>query len=342
LLAVCAVQGPIAMRTLCPTGESDVVLANLQSSSIASLAVELADPRCEAQTLTLSLADPSDGDEAAALLAVALQHNKSLLKLCIYYSGIGDAGAGALALSLEENRTLQTLSLYANAVGDSGINALATALARNKTLWSLNLESNAVSAKGAIALASVMAESNSTLERLNLTNNPIPADGIAALTKAHTWGILLLSPPPSERMRKKTYTAKPDAARSLSRELAGAAKAKGGARRLSTEQRQQQRAAGEAEAQEIVELRQLLESGPPSVRSRELSPCSTSSGQSTSRSSGSGRRRSCLRSSHSTVTPRTHQQLSVRFCPSTRFPSQPESTPRWNNCLQYLEYLAVK
>jgi len=334
------------MRTLCPTGESDVVLADLQSSSIASLAVELADPRCEAQTLTLSLADPSDGDEAAALLAVALQHNRSLLKLCIYYSGIGDAGAGALALSLEENRTLQTLSLYANAVGDSGINALATALARNNTLWSLNLESNAVSAKGAIALASVMAQSNSTLERLNLTNNPIPADGIAALTKAHTWGILLLSPPPSERMRKKANTTKPDAARSLSRELAGVAKAKGGARRLSTEKakgRQQQRAAGDAEAQEIVELRQLLESGPPSVRSRELSPCSTPSAQSTSRSSGSGRRRSCLRSSHSpTTTPCSHQQLSVRFCPSTRFPSQPESMPRWNNCLASIAALAVK
>ncbi|CAF4356714.1 unnamed protein product, partial [Adineta steineri] len=65
-------------------------------------------------------------------LANALQHNKTLTTLNLYYNKIKALGAQHLANALQHNKTLTTLNLGRNEISASGARHLAAMLRNNK------------------------------------------------------------------------------------------------------------------------------------------------------------------------------------------------------------------
>jgi Ran GTPase-activating protein (RanGAP) involved in mRNA processing and transport len=83
-------------------------------------------------------------DDAARLLATALERNPSLKEFRLGDGTIGDDGASHLAAALERNTTLELLYLDGNNIGARGARHLAAALERNSTLTSLSLVNNRI------------------------------------------------------------------------------------------------------------------------------------------------------------------------------------------------------
>jgi Ran GTPase-activating protein (RanGAP) involved in mRNA processing and transport len=123
------------------------------------------------------------GAEGCALVARALETNRTVRRLVIREHDIGDHGASAIAAMLCHNATLQHVDLYGNNITDKGAEALAQALYGHAALTQLQLWSNRITDRGAKALAEAV-KCNCSLLYLGLVDNSIAQDGAQALLEA--------------------------------------------------------------------------------------------------------------------------------------------------------------
>ena len=86
-----------------------------------------------------------------------------------------------LAQMLEVNTTLEKLNLEQNYLNNIGAIEIANGLKKNKTLRELNLGTNNITSKAAVILIDVLANSNSILEKLILSENDIGLEAIVKL-----------------------------------------------------------------------------------------------------------------------------------------------------------------
>eukprot|EP01104_Vermistella_antarctica_P009724 TRINITY_DN2519_c0_g1_i1.p1 TRINITY_DN2519_c0_g1~~TRINITY_DN2519_c0_g1_i1.p1 ORF type:complete len:2816 (+),score=613.67 TRINITY_DN2519_c0_g1_i1:201-8648(+) len=112
------------------------------------------------------------------ILAI-LGKNRSLQRLAIKGCHLSESMGKLLARCLASNTGLKYLDVQDNSIGDVGAKELATALRTNRTLTFLDVSNNAISSKGASLLESALAESNITLQVLNLARGPL-SDALAA------------------------------------------------------------------------------------------------------------------------------------------------------------------
>jgi Ran GTPase-activating protein (RanGAP) involved in mRNA processing and transport len=101
--------------------------------------------------------------------------------LSLQYNEITSVGAAIIAKALNNNRTLYTLSLLANQVSDMGVKAFAEILAHNNcTLTILDLSENGITDAGCEHLAQTL-KTNQTITLLYLSNNEISDRGVRLL-----------------------------------------------------------------------------------------------------------------------------------------------------------------
>eukprot|EP00978_Attheya_sp_CCMP212_P025446 scaffold81831_cov46-Attheya_sp.AAC.4 len=112
--------------------------------------------------------------DEAILIASALHHNTTLRQLSLCYCNIGIDGVTAIAAALRTNTTLAKIDLEGNRLGAEGASLIATALQANTSLKTLNLSNNNIGNDGAKAIG---LESNTTLERVYMLQNPIGETG---------------------------------------------------------------------------------------------------------------------------------------------------------------------
>eukprot|EP00669_Euglena_mutabilis_P004628 TRINITY_DN15971_c0_g1_i1.p1 TRINITY_DN15971_c0_g1~~TRINITY_DN15971_c0_g1_i1.p1 ORF type:complete len:357 (-),score=40.52 TRINITY_DN15971_c0_g1_i1:399-1448(-) len=175
-------------------------------------AVEFANALRTNRTLqTLFFKGTHIGADGAAEIATALEHNDTLrdLSVCnpvaiypdidelctedyeayqIYdRNEVSKAGALAFAAALRTNKALLTLNLSDTGIDTTGVKAIAEALHHNNTLRELVLgnhsgthHGNHVGDEGAVALVGAL-RSNSTLQRLDLTDTKIGPEGRQAI-----------------------------------------------------------------------------------------------------------------------------------------------------------------
>lgn len=108
-------------------------------------------------------------------------HNTQCMWLSLQYNEITSVGAAILAEALNNNRTLFTLSLLANQVSDMGVKAFAETLTDNNcTLTILDLSENGITDVGCEYL-SQMLKTNRTITLLYLSSNEITDRGVRLL-----------------------------------------------------------------------------------------------------------------------------------------------------------------
>lgn len=122
---------------------------------------------------------------AAAVVASAIKHNKSIKVLDLTGNGMDCAAVSELASGLACNDTIQSVILDFNAFGDDGITALSHMLKTNQSVTELHLFGNRVSGVGASQLAEALTL-NACLQSLILSFNRIGDIGAAALALALT------------------------------------------------------------------------------------------------------------------------------------------------------------
>ena len=124
----------------------------------------------------LNLEDDELNEKGVVLLAKALETNETLTRLRLEHNPI-DSGIFSLATALHMNGTLRCLYLQSTNIGDDAAQALAEMLKNNRSLHILDLCNNQISSSGVGLLAEALhGASNSTLEELNLNQNPIDSD----------------------------------------------------------------------------------------------------------------------------------------------------------------------
>lgn len=112
-----------------------------------------------------------------------LEHNTTLVHLCIENSYVGSLGLKALSRYLGSNRTLRSLTLDQVSADSEGIEALSGALAVNDTLTVLFLPNNKqIGLEGAEALAEALMKNRSLLA-LSLNSCYLCGRGIIALLR---------------------------------------------------------------------------------------------------------------------------------------------------------------
>ncbi|TYZ67230.1 hypothetical protein PybrP1_005989 [[Pythium] brassicae (nom. inval.)] len=131
---------------------------------------------------------------AAAVVAISegLRGNASLEELFLRWNVICPRGAEALALALTANKTLRVLDIEHHAMGERGARAFARMLAANRTLQALNMkgddavadgDARGIGAEPAQAIAAALAQANTSLTSLNIAQNLIGSDGVAAFSR---------------------------------------------------------------------------------------------------------------------------------------------------------------
>lgn len=132
---------------------------------------------------------PGFGADGAAHIAEMLKVNTTLTTLHVGYNDLRAAGAQHLADALMINTTLTTFGITGNRIGLRGFAYLIRALKFNSTLSTLIIGSNHIrftDEPGMVAIRYIARTTrrNTTLTRLDLSDNPINADGFACLTRA--------------------------------------------------------------------------------------------------------------------------------------------------------------
>lgn len=114
----------------------------------------------------------------AALLALGLIKNSSLISLDLSFNKIGDLGVWAFSQLLLPDRfsSIRILYLSKNAISNQGAMYLAEMLKTNQTLTELWLSNNEIGNEGVEHLASALADHNRKLKFLSLSMNRLIND----------------------------------------------------------------------------------------------------------------------------------------------------------------------
>ena len=102
-------------------------------------------------------------------------------KLFLCDNRIEKLSASFLSYALKNDSCLTELSLAHNDIGNDGAESLAHALRFNGTLKMLNLEKNNIGPRGVAALSKCLERSNTTLQWMVLSENPIGDEGAKSL-----------------------------------------------------------------------------------------------------------------------------------------------------------------
>ncbi|OQR94436.1 leucine-rich repeat-containing protein [Achlya hypogyna] len=133
---------------------------------------------------SLDLSKNKLDDACAEALGAMCFDNTNIVALDLSWNSLRVKAAAGLARAIGANQTLQTLRLAWNGFG-SGAALLALALRQNHTLQTLDLMGNSIGPAGALALVHSWAEST-TLEILCIAQNPIGAEGLRGIFRAHS------------------------------------------------------------------------------------------------------------------------------------------------------------
>mmetsp|Transcript_4579 Transcript_4579/g.10343 ORF Transcript_4579/g.10343 Transcript_4579/m.10343 type:complete len:616 (-) Transcript_4579:81-1928(-) len=128
-------------------------------------------------------------NEGAANIVNALAKHNNLRKLSLELDNDGVEWCDALAqLLLNPNSNLEELDLTNNRFDNNGATALGNAFAKNNTLKKFSLvgdrSNTTITSTGWVAFSRCLANPNSSLEELNLSENDIGDDGAAAFAAA--------------------------------------------------------------------------------------------------------------------------------------------------------------
>ena len=133
-------------------------------------------------TTSLVLAKNAMGKEAAKVLAVGLQFNKSLLNLDLSHCNFGSSGVSSLCTSLAQNSTLKSLNLYRNICDVNGARAIGECLKKNCSLEFLDIGHNRIRQTGLKAICDgITANPKSKMTQLGVRANFINDDGFTYL-----------------------------------------------------------------------------------------------------------------------------------------------------------------
>jgi len=129
------------------------------------------------------LVDTALDHDGIAMLALALNKNRTLRELYLGLNVIGRVGACSLANVLKRNTSICLLDLSGCQIGDEGVEALANMLHSNSTLSSINLRLNNVNDSGAVNIANAL-KVNKDLVYLDLRVNNLAERGAQVLIEA--------------------------------------------------------------------------------------------------------------------------------------------------------------
>lgn len=224
-----------SVRILCHAlhGNDYVTVLNLTENTIGLGGVEaiasvLVQPTCVIQCLSLARNSGVD-DACAEVLANAFSQNGSLMEVDLRETSITDVGVLALSTALQQNNSIQSIfipdstsdevsavlsrelmlntqtltlkSLLPHVAGnhpsitaltvqsdgervvdDTSLQLLCLALLSNTTVTRLDLSNNQITARGVEFLADLL-QTNTTIQHVNLAGNRVNDDGARMLTK---------------------------------------------------------------------------------------------------------------------------------------------------------------
>ena len=120
-------------------------------------------------------------DKSGETIANMFQHNTDLLYVNISWNKFGSKASGLIADSLAHNAFLEELDFSWNGVGDEGGKHWAEGFPSMR-MKRLNLSHTRLGEAAAVALAAKLG-SNTSMESLDLSDNPIGIEGIMALVE---------------------------------------------------------------------------------------------------------------------------------------------------------------
>lgn len=112
---------------------------------------------------------------------VGLEKNTTLEKLALTQQGMGQECGMALAYLLSFNKNLRELNIGFNMLPDECGSTIAAALITNTTLKSLNLTANDLELYTCRRFAHLLANNQSSLEHLNLSQNSLENEGVSMI-----------------------------------------------------------------------------------------------------------------------------------------------------------------
>jgi Ran GTPase-activating protein (RanGAP) involved in mRNA processing and transport len=139
-------------------------------------------PEGKCLATSLVLAKNAMGKEAAKVLTVGLQFNKSLINLDLSHCNFGSSGVTSLCTSLAQNFTLKSLNLYRNICDVNGARAIGECLKKNSSLEFLDIGHNRIRQTGLKAICDgIIANPKSKMTQLGVRANFINDDGFTYL-----------------------------------------------------------------------------------------------------------------------------------------------------------------
>ena len=142
--------------------------------------------------LAFSFGDNSVGNDVIGAFARYLAQDGCTLRvLDLSQNCLRSTGVNRVATALGGNAVLVSLDLARNPIGSKGLNHLAAALKRNSTLKTLVVACCGIDGVGATTMGRILANDNSTLTELDISDNMILNDGIVNLAKGLKWNTAL-------------------------------------------------------------------------------------------------------------------------------------------------------
>jgi len=155
---------------------------HLESNQLgdAGIAV-LAEGASKHKTLrVLNLADNQISAAGVAKFAAIQGSAENLIASLLFAKNkIGDDAAQPI-VQLCSAKAISVVDLSGNQIGDAGARALAQGLANNDNVEQLNLSGNRIGSEGAAALAEILAKSNKSIDKLDLSDNKVTCGAKAA------------------------------------------------------------------------------------------------------------------------------------------------------------------
>ena len=117
-------------------------------------------------------------DDGALAISNCLKSRAMLREVNLSNNNINEEGAEAIAKALEGNDSLEKLDMMGNNICDVGAKAFGSCLKINCTLCEINLSGNAIQNRGAQGIAQALIKDNSTLQKLDISDNLLTDDGV--------------------------------------------------------------------------------------------------------------------------------------------------------------------
>jgi len=112
--------------------------------------------------------------------------NISLSKLIMYGCKLGVSGADKIGKMICYNKTISSVHLSSNKIGDNGVEKFVGQLRGNATLKDLDLSDNGITVIGAKHLKGLLTTHCSSLNNIELSDNPLGDNGIDIILQSLT------------------------------------------------------------------------------------------------------------------------------------------------------------